>query len=236
MLRIHHLQHVSFEGLGSMESFFLKRGHQLGSTHFYLGNSLPDLADFDWLIVMGGPMGVDDGLQFPWLKGEKAFIRDSIESGKIVLGICLGAQLIADVLGAKVFKNLYREIGWFPVEFKINTEDSIFSDVFSEKLDLFHWHGDTFDIPKGAQLLASSAACRNQGFILDDRIIGLQFHLETTPESAAALIQNCRAELDGSRYVQSEAEMLSDESRFLRINGIMNSLPEKLESRMTEGR
>ncbi len=96
-------------------------------------------------------------------------------------------------------------------------------------MEVFHWHGDTFEIPKGAKLLASSDACRNQGFVIDSRVVGLQFHLETTSESAAALIQNCRAELAGPKYVQSEAEMLSDESRFLRINGIMKSLLEKLE-------
>lgn len=228
-MRIHHLQHVSFEGLGIMESFFLQRGHQLSSTHFYLGNPLPSIAEFDWLIVMGGPMGVNNEIEFPWLNEEKIFIRESIESGKIVLGICLGAQLIADALGARVFKNEYREIGWFPIERKIDAKESAMADVFPETLDVFHWHGDTFETPKGAKLLASSEACRNQGFVIDSRVVGLQFHLETTSESAAALIQNCRAELAGPKHVQSEAEMLSDESRFLRINGIMKSLLEKLE-------
>ena len=227
-MRIHHLQHVPFEGLGSMESFFLKRGYQLSSTHFYLGNSLPAIAKFDWLIVMGGPMGVYDGIQFPWLKEEKTFIRESIEADKIVLGICLGAQLIAVALGAGVFKNQYREIGWFPIERKIHSDDSTLADIFPERPEVFHWHGDTFEIPKGAKLLASSKACRNQGFIFNDRVIGLQFHLETTPDSAAALIQNGRAELDGSQYVQSKAEMLFDETRFRRINGIMYSLLERL--------
>jgi GMP synthase-like glutamine amidotransferase len=173
-------------------------------------------------------MGVHDEKEFPWLREEKSFIRESIESGKIVLGICLGAQLIADALGARVFKNQYREIGWFPLERKIDAEESAMADVFPDTLEVFHWHGDTFETPKGAKLLASSEACRNQGFVIDSRVIGLQFHLETTSESAAALIQNCGAELDGSKYVQSAAEMLSDESRFLRINGVMYSLLEKL--------
>ena len=228
-MRIHYLQHVPFEGLGTMESFFLRREHQLSSTHIYLGHSLPSTADFDWLIVMGGPMGVCDAIKFPWLTEEKAFIRKSIESGKIVLGICLGAQLIAAALGAGVFKNQYREIGWFPIERKLDAGDSNLADVFPETLEVFHWHGDTFEIPPGARLLASSEACRNQGFVLDGRVLGLQFHLETTAESAAALIQNCGAELDGSQYVQSATEMLSDASRFLKINGVMDSLLEKLE-------
>jgi len=229
VMRIHHLQHVPFEGLGTMGSYFLDRGHQLGSTHFYRGNPLPSVAEFDWLIVMGGPMGVYDELEFPWLKTEKSFILESIESGKIVLGICLGAQLIASALGARVFKNPYREIGWFPIGRKIDAKDSAIADVFPDRLEAFHWHGDTFDIPDRAKLLASSEACRNQGFVLGSRVIGLQFHLETTLESAAALIQNCGAELDGSKYVQSAADILSDKSRFLRINEIMISLLEKLE-------
>ena len=230
-MRIHYLQHVPFEGLGTMESFFIKRGHRLSSTHFYLGNSLPPIADFDWLIVMGGPMGVYDEIEFSWLKEEKDFIRKSIQSGKVVLGICLGAQLIADALGAGVFKNQYREIGWFPIVRKIDANDSDLAGVFPETLEVFHWHGDTFEMPKSAKLLASSEACRNQGFIWDSRVVGLQFHLETTAETAAALIQNCRAELDGSKYVQSEAEMLSDETKFLRINTIMHALLERLERR-----
>ena len=229
-MRILHLQHVPFEGLGTMESYFIDRGHQLSSTHFYLGNPLPSVAEFDWLIVMGGPMGVYDEIEFPWLKAEKSFIRASIDSGKIVLGICLGAQLIASAQGARVFKNPYREIGWFPIERKIDAKDTAMADVFPDRLEAFHWHGDTFDTPVGAKLLASSEACRNQGFVLDSRVIGLQFHLETTLESAAALIHNCGVDLDGSKYVQSAAEILSDKSRFLRINEIMNSWLEKLEN------
>jgi GMP synthase-like glutamine amidotransferase len=212
-----------------MESFFVQRGHHLSSTHFYLGDPLPAIDEFDWLIVMGGPMGVHDDIQFPWLASEKAFIRDSIDSGKTVLGICLGAQLIADSFGAGVFRNSHREIGWFPIERKIAADESSLADVFPEKCEVFHWHADTFDTPAGARNLASSQACRNQGFIMDDRVVGLQFHLETTLESATALIQNCRNELDNSKFVQSEEEILSDRTRFLRINGIMQAFLQALE-------
>ncbi len=229
ILRIHHLQHVAFEGLGSMEPHFLQQGHQLSSTHFYKGDAIPSTDDFDWLIVMGGPMGVYNDLEYPWLREEKSLIRKSIDGGKIVLGICLGAQLIADVMGARVTKNKYREIGWFPVNREIDGSESPLADAFPEMLDVFHWHGDTFEIPEGARLLATSEACRNQGFIYEDRVVGLQFHLETTPESAAALVQHCAGELDGSKYVQSGTEMLSDASRFDRINRVMAALLEKLE-------
>lgn len=228
-MKIHHLQHVSFEGPGTMESYFLHRGHQLSSTHLYIGQPLPSIDEFDWLIVMGGPMGVYDEIEFPWMNEEKSLIQKSIESGKVILGICLGAQLIADILGAKVFKNEYREIGWFPIERKIDSNNSIMADVFPKTLDVFHWHGDTFDIPRGAHLLASSEACMNQGFIIEDRIVGLQFHLETTPTSAALLIENCRNELDRSKFVQDENEILAKDKKFLRINERMRLVLEKLE-------
>jgi GMP synthase-like glutamine amidotransferase len=229
VMRIHHLQHVPFEGLGSMEPYFLQREHKLSSTHFYKGDPIPSTDDFDWLIVMGGPMGVHDDLAYPWLTGEKTLIRKSLDAGKIVMGICLGAQLIADVLGAKVSKNAHQEIGWYPIERKMDPGESALADTFPKTLDVFHWHGDTFEVPQGAKLLASSQACRNQGFILDNRVVGLQFHLETTPESAAALVKHCARELDGSKYVQSGAEMLSGEERFKRINRVMTSLLKKIE-------
>ncbi len=212
-----------------MEPWFLHREYQLSSTHFYRGDTIPSTDDFDWLIVMGGPMGVHDDLEYPWLQEEKSIIKESINAGKIVIGICLGAQLIADVMGAKVSKNVHREIGWFPIVRKITPDESPLADAFPERLDAFHWHGDTFEIPEGARPLATSEACRNQGFVYEDRVVGLQFHLETTPESAAALVHHCAKELDGSKYVQSGDEMLSDERRFIKINRVMSSLLEKIE-------
>jgi GMP synthase-like glutamine amidotransferase len=228
-MRIHYLQHVPFEGIGSMEPYFINQGHQLSSTHLYLNEPFPQPHDFDWLIVMGGPMGVSDELQYPWMRQEKSFIKSSMESGKIVLGICLGAQLIADVLGAKVYKNRYREIGWFPLHVTEQADTTVFQGLFPQGIEVFHWHGDTFDIPESGVLVASSEACQNQGFIVENRIVGLQFHLETTPGSAKALVENCRNELDGSEFVQDEKELLLDESRFLHINKVMNSVLGRLE-------
>lgn len=174
-------------------------------------------------------MGVNDDSKYSWLCKEKSYIQKAIDSGKIVLGICLGAQLIAHVMGAKVLKNKHREIGWFPIERSKEAAATVLGEVLPEKLEVFHWHGDTFDIPEGGTLLAASEACRNQGFIMENRIVGFQFHLETTMSSARALIKNCRDELDGSQYVQTESEMLSDESKFNKINDIMHSVLQKLE-------
>jgi len=213
-----------------MEPYFINKGYQLTSTRLFQNESFPQLHEFDWLLVMGGPMGVNDELQYPWMREEKKFIKSSIDSGKIVMGICLGAQLIADVLGAKVYKNRHREIGWFPLHVSEQVDNTILQDVFPKEIDVFHWHGDTFDIPETGVLLTSSDACRNQGFIVGDWIVGLQFHLETTFDSARALVENCRNELDGSEFVQDENELLTDDGRFQRINEIMIKILERLEA------
>jgi len=232
-MRVHYLQHVPFEGLSSMESILLAKGHQLSSTHLYANQALPSLDNIDWLIIMGGPMGIYDERNYPWLQAEKQFIKKAIDKGMIVLGICLGAQLIADVLGANVYKNDYREIGWFNINRLAEANETILSSVIPEQIEVFHWHGDTFDIPDGAKALVSSEVCQNQGFIIDERILALQFHLETTLESASALIENCRSEIDGSRYVQSEDEMLANKQRFSTINQLMFLVLERLESNNT---
>jgi len=230
-VRVHHLQHVPFEGLGSMAAWLQDRGHRMTSSHLYRGEPLPALDEIDWLIVMGGPMGVADEGRYPWLAAEKRWVRAAIEAGKPVLGICLGAQLIASALGAAVGKSAHREIGWHPVTRTEQAQGTMLGEVLPRSLEVFHWHGDRFEIPAGAVLAAASEACPHQAFSVGDRVVGLQFHLETTPESARALIEHGRDELDRSRYVQSEREMLADESRFLRINRVMSELLDALEAR-----
>ncbi|NOX88823.1 MAG: type 1 glutamine amidotransferase [Calditrichaeota bacterium] len=229
-MRVHFIQHVPFEGPGCI-SAFLQPKHQLSYTHLYRGQPLPSPGQIDCLIIMGGPMSIFDEQKYPWLKEEKRFIAEVIESDKVALGICLGAQLIAHVLGAKIEKNKYREIGWFPIYRNSEIENTLLNDVFPGELEVFHWHGDTFELPENSVLIASSEACKNQGFILENRIIGLQFHLEATPETAKALISHGRRELDNSRYVQSEREILSSEAKFDAINKVMFRLLQRIEER-----
>ncbi len=223
-MRVHHLQHVPFENLGSIKTVLKKNGHTMSSSHLYKGDNLPSVNDLDLLIVMGGPMSVSDENIYPWLKAEKQFIKEAIKYGKKVLGICLGAQLIAEVLGAEVHKNKYREIGWFNVKKTEEAAQTVLSNILPDGFEAFHWHGDTFEIPAGAIHIAQSEACKNQGFIFDNRVLALQFHLETTTESAEALLKNCRDELDGSKYVQNEKEIYSDREKFLKINSVMTSV------------
>jgi GMP synthase-like glutamine amidotransferase len=229
-MNIHYIQHVPFENLGSMEPLLRERGHQLSATHMYLNETLPSPEAVDWVIVMGGPMGVMDDAAYPFLTKEKNWLYQVINQGKRVLGICLGAQLIAHVLGADIRKNAHREIGWFPITCTKDLGQTILGRIFPEQLEIFHWHGDTFEIPPKAVPLGSSEACKNQGFVLDDRIVGFQFHLETTEESAKALIDHCGDELDGSLYVQSPEYLMADPSRFSAINQVMRDVIIAMES------
>jgi len=206
-MRAHYLQHVPFEGLGNIELWLEAAGYEIAHTRFFESAVLPDPSMIDLLIVLGGPMSVNDEDNFPWLAPEKLFISAAINSGKPVLGICLGAQLVANALSAKVYPNSVKEIGWFPIQGIPSNENSSFS--FPPSLEVFHWHGDTFELPSGAIHLARSQGCENQAFQLDRSVIGLQFHLETTPASARDIISNCRNELVPSKYVQTEKEILS---------------------------
>ena len=161
-MRIHYLQHVRFEGLGCIETWAQSEKHSLTGTHFFQNDPLPELGNLDWLIVMGGPMGVADEQKYPWLTTEKRFIEKAIRDGKTVLGICLGAQLIADVLGARVYSIQHKEIGWFPIELTDEGQRSSLLGFIPDQFDVFHWHGDTFDLPDGATHLARSEACQTR--------------------------------------------------------------------------
>ncbi len=219
-MRAHYLQHVPFEGPGSIGPWLESAGYRVTVTKFYESTSLPHPSQIDLLIVMGGPMSVNDEERFPWLRLEKQFIRQTIKSGKAVLGICLGAQLIASTLGESVYPNRRKEIGWFPVQGIPSEDDHIFH--FPPLIEVFHWHGETFDLPENAVLLARSEGCENQAFQVGQKVIGLQFHLETTPESAQAIVKNCRAEILPSMFVQPEAVILDQPpDKYRRINDLM---------------
>jgi GMP synthase-like glutamine amidotransferase len=223
-MRAHFFQHIPFEGLGSIGAWLGSVGAEVTGTKFFEHPTLPNIKDIDLLVVMGGPMSVNDETAHAWLAAEKRFIRQAIEEGKAVVGVCLGAQLIANTMGARVYPNREKEIGWFPIaSAPADTSQPIFT--FPAEQTVFHWHGETFDLPDGAIRLARSTACENQAFQLERRVIGLQFHLETTPESARDIVSNCRAELVPSRYVQTEAEILAaPASTYAAINALMGEI------------
>jgi len=227
-MRIHWLQHVSFEGLGRIAGWAAENGCLVTGSRMFAGDVLPPVGNFDMLVIMGGPMSVNDEVAHSWLVGEKRFISQAIQAGKMVLGICLGAQMIASVAGARIRPADHKEIGWFSVEKTRSARHAAVGCVLADKSEVFHWHGETFDLPHGAAHLARSRACENQAFAIGARIVGLQYHLETTPESVDALIQNCRHELVKAPYVQTATDMQSRPYRFralsLEMDGLLDFL------------
>jgi GMP synthase-like glutamine amidotransferase len=221
-MKVHVLQHLPFEDLGNIYPVLKMHNAQISYTHFFENPQLPALDGFDLIIIMGGSMSVNDEQEFPWLKTEKQFIREAIQRNVSMLGVCLGAQLIASALGSRVFRNSTKEIGWFPVR-RVPAPEGCFS--LPEDCLAFHWHGETFDLPEGAVRLAESDACRNQAFQFQRNVIGLQFHLETTSYNAFALLDNFREELVPSPYIQSEESIRKAPAEYYqRIETIMDDL------------
>jgi GMP synthase (glutamine-hydrolysing) len=232
-VRVHYLQHVHFEGIASIEDWARSRGHSLFGTQLFRAADFPARADFDLLVVMGGPMNIYEHEAYPWLEAEKAFLRRAIESGRAVLGICLGAQLLADVLGGPVTRGPQVEIGWFPVKLTPGVNVPVFAD-FPAEFTVLHWHGDTFAIPPGAAHVASSAGCDHQAFAYDGgRVVGLQFHLEPNPALMRVLVENAGGELIRYRddpWVQSREELLAPDAPYEMCQALLFSLLDRMQA------
>ena len=207
-ISIHTLIHVPFEGLGCIEQWIINHHHKLSYTRLYEKHRFPEMTEFDWLIIMGGPMGVSDEADYPWLAEEKSFIHSAIQSGKTVIGICLGSQLIAGVLGARVYPNHQKEIGWYEVKLTENAIQHPLFKNFEDKFTVFHWHGDTFDIPDGSIHILSSDTCSNQAFLYKEKVLGLQFHFEVTGQTLKEMIVNGKDELIENTTIQTAEQML----------------------------
>ena len=205
-MKLHFLQHGATEGPGMIAEWAIERGDKITGTHLYSGETLPGVDSFDWLVVMGGPMNIYEYRTHPWLRDEKRLIAQAIEKGKTVLGVCLGAQLIADVLGAKIYQNQELEIGWFPVRFLEAGKSVRCFEEFPEELTALHWHGDTFDLPQGAIHLAQSDACKNQAFAYGEKVIGLQFHIEVPEDDIAEFIGETLPPI--APYIQAREEII----------------------------
>ncbi len=227
-MHLHCFQHVPFEGLGAIEKWAAKQKATITTTRFFAGEK-PGACDFDWLIVMGGPMSVHDTMQYCWLAQEKKAISRAISDGKTVLGICLGAQLIAEVLGASVTDNNHKEIGWFPVRLTAAAKTDPLMAGLPDTFPALHWHGETFSIPPRARHLATSSACANQAFSYNQRVLALQFHLEATPASTAGLIKHCRNEMQPGPWVQNADNIVDRQEFFNQANMLLEKLLANLE-------
>jgi GMP synthase-like glutamine amidotransferase len=227
-MRLHSLQHELFEGLANIKVWAKDRGHSISRTLLFNNEELPDISDFDWLIIMGGSMNIYEEEKYPWLSEEKNFIAEAIANKKIVLGVCLGSQLIADILGGRVTKNKYKEIGWFPVTLTREATSSPIFRTLTNKFCAFYWHGDTFKIPPGVARIAESEGCTNQAFEYG-RVIGLQFHLEYSIESINLMLQNCGDEIVDGKFIQKPDEIVSQISNVHKIKEILNTLLDNME-------
>ena len=203
-MHIHYFQHVECEDPLEILAWAQARGHSITGTRLDRDEPLPVPSAFDALVVMGGPMNIYEHERFPWLQQEKALLRAAVDAGKGVLGICLGAQLLADVLGGPVTRNPEPEIGWREVSV---TAAGAASPIFAGIPPVFcpmHWHGDTFAIPPGCVHAIQSDACANQAFVsADGRCVGLQFHLEENERGVELLLENWADDLVDAPFVQS---------------------------------
>ena len=197
MKKVLTFRHVPHEGLGTIEPFLKRAMVQIEYCDLFRANHIPDTPDkYDFIISMGGPMNVDETECYPFLKAERAFISNAIQAGKPVLGICLGAQLIARALEARVYPGPQKEIGWHSIQLsKAGKEDRVFGAMEISEPVVFQWHGDTFDLPKGAALLASSAFFPNQAFRFKNSVYAFQFHIEVTRDMIADWLEKGEDEL-----------------------------------------
>ncbi len=176
------IKHIEIEGPGLIESFLKKEVIPFQILNLEKGPRLPKCDEFTHIVILGGPMNVYEEEKYPFLREEDLFIKKAFKSGKALLGICLGAQLIAKALGARVFNSPAKEIGWYDVSLtRIGCLDPLFSS-FPKTFSVFQWHGDTFEIPQGAKLIATSSSVPHQAFRYGGKVYGLQFHLEVTGE------------------------------------------------------
>jgi len=205
------IKHIDIEGPGLIEYYLNQEKIPYRILNLEANSRLPKIDDLSHVILLGGPMNVYEEDQYPFLREEDLFIKEAIQRGKVVLGICLGAQLIAKALGAKVFKAPVKEIGWYDVSLTgIGSIDPIFSKL-PDTFSVFQWHEDTFEIPHAGKLIATSSSVPNQAIRYGENTYGLQFHLEVTEEMIKEWMKTYEGELQGSQPpLFSKLKILTD--------------------------
>ncbi|OGW51543.1 MAG: hypothetical protein A2Z50_02315 [Nitrospirae bacterium RBG_19FT_COMBO_42_15] len=211
------LQNASHEGPGTIENYL--KENNIAYTTVDLskkGYKISDLSDYNALIVMGGPMNVYETDEFPYLIEEEKIIRTAIEKNHLVLGICLGAQMMAKALSAKVTKGKTKEIGWYDIAL---TDDGLKDKALGplgKDIKVFQWHGDTFDMPSGAVRLAGSELFPNQAFRYGKRAYALQFHLEVTEDIIKDWIKHGEAELKPLQGLIDPQKIVEDNKKYIK--------------------
>lgn len=225
------LQQVEFEGPQRIGSALVRQGYATKTVRLFAGEPVPlELSNATLLVVMGGPMGVSDvgGATYPFLAREVELLKRRLTADAPTLGICLGAQLMAFAAGARVYENSRPasdgsgrrervfEVGWADLSFDRANEEEVLAGI-PEVTPMFHWHGDTFDLPDGARLFASTPTCRAQAFRLNRRWFGLQFHPEVEPEDIAGLLRADEAYAVAANGPDTVRTILSDTERHMPV-------------------
>lgn len=200
-MRINILQHTPNEKAGSILEWAKQHQHDVYTYHPYQFGKLPMANDTDMLVILGGPMSPNDDL--PWIKQEYELVSSLLDKKIPMLGVCFGAQLIAKILGGKVVKAPAKEVGWAPVYLQTNIIPNV-----PEKALVLHWHEDMFEIPEKAQLLFSSDHVKNQGYIYQNNVIGLQFHFEPLDDNVKEIVVNDYPYINGSVLNQTKDEII----------------------------
>lgn len=221
-MKIHCLLHTENPGDTFFPEWAALEGHSWASSIVPLVPELPSPREVDCLIVLGGPMSAWEDQRFPWLRKEKRFIEAFIDTGKPLLGVCLGAQILADVLGARTYPGPHKEIGWHYAEAAPEGHETWVGGLLPARFETFFWHGDTFDLPDCAVRIAGSAAFCNQGFVCN-QVLALQFHLEVKPEWVRMLVQRDAQELRVAPHVQSAEAVLGKPETLYGENNLLMS-------------
>lgn len=214
------IQHVGCEGPGTILPVLINSGYSVEYTRLYLGELPPeDITGFDGLVILGGPMGVSDADKYPYINSELKLIDSALKAGSPILGICLGAQLMAHAAGARVYHGETKEIGWYDLTL---TGEGVLDKSFSalpKTQSVFQWHGETFDLPSGSTLLASSKLFPNQAFRIGENAYALQFHFEVTEEMIKGFLEANPGELSELRGVINPKKIVVDTR--LHINSLI---------------
>lgn len=214
-MNICFFQHVSYESPGYILGWAKEKGHSISFVNFYQDVTLPEMKNLDALVIMGGPMNIGDiSDEYSWLEEECEYVKQYIKSGRKVLGICLGSQMIADALGAKVYLNKHTEIGWHNVTVDPSKIPHDFSGIFPAEFVTFHWHGYTFDIPENYTGFIRSEATPNQAFVKGN-VAAFQFHPEITKESILKLVEHNEDIFKESYpFIQSRNDIITTDGYF----------------------
>jgi GMP synthase-like glutamine amidotransferase len=212
---------VNYEGLASLQKWVDNKGYNLTKTNFKNNDPIPNPDLYDTLVILGGPMSINDDSKFPWFIKEKKSINRALNDGRKVVGICLGAQLLADVLGAKVTKAKHKEVGWFPIKLSEESKQVNHFTDFPDEFITFHWHGEEFSLPNNCTRIASSDACENQIFTYGDLAVGFQCHLEQTEYSISRMLDRAGDYLEPDKFVQNKDEILGNISYAIDNNKLL---------------